>query len=333
MIPWPMNLLTRQAGERRVLVNKPKEITPRSNLKIDHDDGMLKIVDPRKIRVHDIVVYPEVKEQGHFHYICRDFGGNYHVYGRRQNVDGNYTDIVDKFSEEFLPYLPHETVIGGELIWPGHPDSEVPTAIKDHPEELQFKAFCIPINKGKDLSDCTYIDSCRLLNQYLIPEMQVVRGSAIPLRSEKDVAVVLQNLIVEAKKKKIEGWVLKEAGNSGWWKIKGVKEADVFVTGCKVSKSDTQFGMVTSVTIGCMGPEGVVDMGAVTGFDLYEKNQMTEAYRTKRRFGNQFEIKYHGRVLRVVYQEIAGKGKLKHGVFDGWRDDKIDIDCPLSQFE
>lgn len=330
--PWPMDILTRDAGDRRVLINKPNEITPRSNMKRDPEDGMLKIVDPDKIKICNCTVYPEIKEQGHFHYICRDFGGNYHIYGRRQNVNGTYTDLYDELDQLVLPHLPHETVIGGELIWPGHPDSEVPTAIKSFGNELVFKAFSIPIHKGALLHNASYEMSTGLLNQYFHPEMQVYRGTPIKLGSKRDTAIVLQNLLVEAKKKKIEGWVLKQYGNLGWWKIKGLREADVFITGCKVSKSDTQYGLITSVTIGCMGPDGVIDMGSVTGFDLYEKGKMTTAYRQKKRFGNQFETEYHGRVLRVVYQEIAGKGKLKHGVFDGWRDDKIDRDCMMEQF-
>lgn len=334
LINWPMDILTRNSGSKRVLINKPNEITPRSNLKKDPNTGMLKVLDPEKIKICNCTVYPEHKEQGHFHYYCRDFGGNYHIYGRRQNVNGTYTDIYDELDRLILPEIPHDTVIGGELIWPGHPDSEVPTAIKNYGNELRFKAFSIPIHKGTLLQHVSYDCSSGLLNQYFHPELQVFRGTPIKLGSKQDTAIVLQNLLVEAKKKKFEGWVLKQSGNLGWWKLKGLCEADVFITGCKASNSETQSGMITSVTIGCLGQDGkVVNMGSVTGFNLYEKSIMTNAYYSKKRFGNCFQDKYLGKVLRVVYQEIAGKGKLKHASFDGWREDKIDIECTMDQFQ
>ena len=64
-----------------------------------------------------------------------------------------------------------------------------------------------------------------------------------------------------------EGLVLKMKAYDKWWKIKTIREADVFVTGFKVSKSETRFGLITSVCIGALNADGdIVDMGRVSGF-------------------------------------------------------------------
>lgn len=329
--PWPMGLLTRDAGERRVLFVKPNDITPRSNIRPD-SNGILRIVDIDKVKLHDTIVVPETKEQGHFHFYCRNEDGEYAVYGKRQNVDGYYTDIYDNLKDMCLPGLPKETVAAIELVWPGHPDSKVPTAIKEHPEELRMKALGIPIYQGALLFGPTslpYNRARRLMQNILPPECIVESFQPVELGDKFQSAKVLESLLALAREKGIEGYVLKERGYDGWWKLKGIREADVFVTGFKISKSDTQYGMVTAVSISCYKGDEEIDMGSVTGFDLDTKQEMTDAYE---KYGPDEDNEFYRRCLRVLYQEVAGKGKLKHGFFDGWRDDKGPFQCKWEQF-
>lgn len=324
--PWPMDVLTKASGDGRKLITKPIDITPRDNIRPD-ENGTLRIVNCELIRVQDIVLYPEVKEQGHFHFFCND-QGTLAMYGKRLNTELSYPNIIDKLGAVKLPYIPTDTVYATELIWPGHPDTEVPTAIKEHPEELKVVVLGMPIYRGRLMTDASYTYAREKLYENC-EDFLVKRFPALELGSKQHVAAVMEMYLEDTRRLKIEGIVLKEKAYSGWWKLKGVKEADCFITGCKVSKSETQFGLVTSVTIGVLKDEDgeVIEMGSVTGFSLDEKRKMTDSYRA-----GKFDNDYIGKTLRVLYQEIAGKGKMKHGFFDGWRPDKDLMECKADQF-
>lgn len=331
--PWPMGPLTRDAGERRQFIVKPIDVTPRSNIRPD-GKGILRIVNIDKVKIHDCICVPEVKEQGHFHLYCRDADGSYHVFGRKQNVNGYYIDIWDKVQTcDFTRQgLPKETVVAGELVWPGNPDSKVPTAMKDCPEVLKFRAFGIPIFQGAYLfgpTSQTYRKGRQLLKNILPPEMLVEHLNPVEFGDAFHSAKVLENLLQLSRQKSIEGFVLKEFAYDRWWKVKGIREADVYITGFKVSKSETQYGLVTAVKIAVREGESEVDMGSVTGFDLETKREMTNALHN---YGESGQNPFMNRVLRVCYQEITGKGKLKHAFYDGWRDDKNFTECEQEQF-
>jgi len=332
--PWPMDILTIESGERRKIINSVKDITPRSNIKPDNN-GILRIINNDLIKLSDTVVYPEVKEQGHFHFYCRDKNGDYKMFGRKQNVNGYYIDIYNKLSDMKLPGIPKETVISIELILPNRPDCQVPTAIKECPAELKIKALGIPIFNGVNLTKNPHIldynKSRKILSNILPPEMLCESYSSIELGDKFNTAKILEDFLQKAKEKNIEGWVFKEKGYSGWWKLKGLREADVFITGFKVSESDTQYGLITAVEISCFNKnKNRIGMGSVSGFNMYQKDLLTKEFQ---RVGDSPENKYIGKVIRVVYQEIAGKGKMKHGFFDSWRDDKHFTECSIEQFE
>jgi hypothetical protein len=321
-----MDVLTKASGDGRKLITKPIDITPRDNIRPD-ENGDLRIVDCELIRIQDTIVYPEVKEQGHFHFFCND-QGTLSMYGKRLNVDFQYPNIIDKLNEVKLPKIPTDTVYATELIWPGHPDTEVPTAIKDHPEELKIVVLGMPIYKGRLMTNEKYTFARTILKDNC-EDFLVERFCVCAIGSKRQAATIIEGYLKEIRRIGIEGIVFKEYAYSGWWKLKGIKEADCFITGCKVSKSETQFGLITSVTIGVLKDEDgeVIEMGSVTGFSLDEKRKMTDAYNR-----NKFDSEYIGKTLRVLYQEIAGKGKMKHGFFDGWRPDKDYMECKADQF-
>jgi len=329
---FPMNLLTTEAGQNRKLVVKPVDVTPRVNIRPD-DKGVLRVVDVDKIKISNTTIYPEVKEQGHFHFYSRDAVGSYGMYSKRQSVDGSYPNIIEKLADTRLPGIPKETVVAIELIYPDHPDCMVPTAIKECPDKLEVRGLGVPIYKGKvhlGRTSLSYTLGRRILSTIFPPELIVQNLRPIELKDKFHTAEVIKDLLEEARRDRIEGYVLKEMAYDKWWKLKGIREADVFITGFKVSESDTQYGLVTAVSIGVYDNNGeVVDVGSVTGFNMEDKKAMTAEYD---RHPELSKNNYVGRVIRVMYQEIAGKGKLKHGFFDAWRDDKSKPDCSINQF-
>lgn len=335
-IQWPMNVLTRPAGENRKLQVHPKELVSRSAIRRDVN-GKFKSIPLSEIKLMKeigtdprsrLTLYVEVKQQGHRHFYCRDFGGRYHMYGRRLNVGGEYPDLISKIENDMtLPDIPRETVIDCELIWPGHPDSEVPTAIKECPEELRMVAFGAPIVLGE-----TYLNEDSLsykkgrvgLIELIGQEFIIKKGFPIIFTPENASENIIR-LLEEADIACIEGWVLKQESYYGWWKLKGISEADVFVTGFKISESETRYGMVTAVVIGVYNEKtkSIINVGSVSGFDEDAMHCMTRAYKKYETADNPYYLK----VLRVQYQELTNKGNLKHAFFDGWRDDKDWKDC------
>ena len=333
MIDWPMNLLTRPAGESRKLLIHPDKLLSRQCMRRDKN-GVMRINDIEAIKLFKnkalpVKVYYEIKQQGHRHFYCRDSRGNYHLYGRRLNVEGEYPDIMPKLlGYGIFPndHIPTETVIDCELIWPGHPDTDVPTAIKDCPDKLKMVAFAIPILHGRNLFQNkfrSYREGRHYLVENLDPKYIIGKNPSLYL-SEDLIIDNLEYLLAKAEMYGFEGWVLKEFAFSGWWKLKLVNEKDVFVIGFNKSESDTRYGMITSVKIGILKGKEILDIGNVSGFDEEQMDEMTKAY--SRATDTEYNPFYH-RVLRVQYQEIASKGKLKHAFFDGWRDDKSWKEC------
>lgn len=328
-VPWPMNIMTREAGEHRKLITHPKKIVDRRYISPEGE-----CIEPSKILIPDGEYYVEVKEQGHFHIYARDEWGIYTLYGRRQGVDGNYNDVYNAIRDSVpMPEIPKCSAIAVELIWPGHPDSSVPTAIKDCPHLLEIVALGIAIYDGHiyQENNISYLKSRSILE-----EIFGVAGCAhlLDMREvdQRNKGQVISNLLHEAKCLGIEGFVLKRYAYDEWWKIKGIAEADVFITGFKVSDSDTYRGMVTAIEIGVYSNDGekIIDMGNVSGFSDDEKSAMTTAYQL---YGTDESNPYIFKVLRVTYQERSSRGKLKHGFFNAWRTDKDETDCTEDQFD
>lgn len=330
---WPMSILTRASGEKdRKLLVHPKECIKRSGIRRNEEDK-LKIVEERAIKIKPGTYFIEEKEQGHRHFYCRDADGVYHIYGRRLNVNRTYSDLMQKLRGVPLPTLPKETVVDMELIWPGHKDAEVATAIKNCPEELRMKAFALPIYEGKNqmLNNSLSVEEGReqLIETVGEDNVCTLRGS-VELSDDNKV-LELECMLRMIEEDEIEGFVLKEKSCDGWWKLKGINECDVFVVGFEISVAETKAGLVTRVYVACTNENGeVVGMGKVAGFNNEEELNLTRAYSD---YGHSLENPYMFRTLRVVYQEVASRGKMKHGYFDGWRDDKAWNSCSIEQFE
>ena len=325
---WPMNILTRASGEKnRVLLVHPKPAVERKGIRRDKD-GILRIIDPKAIKIKLGTYYPETKEEGHRHFLARDKKGKYTCFGRRLNVQKTFTDIYPKIKNMEHPDLPLDTVLDFELIWPGHPDSEVVTAIKECPEQLRCRCFGLPIFKGENkIGNSTYQEGRNNLLSFISKRNITKRYTKIVLTEDNKVSI-LEKYLNSAEYLGIEGFVLKSQHYGGWYKLKGINEADVFVSGFKVSDSDTRAGMITAIQASVMKGDKEVVVGKVSGFDMDQMKVMTTAYNR-----TNDENPYLGKVLRIIYQDIAGKGGLKHAFFDCWREDKNLEDCKFEQFK
>jgi hypothetical protein len=324
-----MDILTKPVGEKdRRLIVHPKPAVEREAIRRNQNTGRLEITNPDLIKIKPGTYYPEVKEAGHRCLYCRDKDGQYHVYGRKLNVKLTYTDIYPKLLKSHLAQItiPKESVLDLELVWPGHPDSEVATAIKECPEKLIPKIFAAPIWEGDELfgeKSLSYVAGRQILFDAIENQSFLTRRAhPVMVGGPAFSANNLASLLNTAEKFNIEGWVLKGASCDQWWKLKGAKELDAFITGFKISDAETRKGLVTALYIGLYYGDKVVELGSCAGLNLELMEKITANQK-----------KYLNRVIRVQYQEVAGKGKLKHGFFDCFRDDKNKESCTVEQLK
>lgn len=335
MAQWPMDMLTVESGSKRKLRCHPKKIVKRED--VLYKNGAQVVSESAissSVPLHQ-EFNVETKLQGHRYFYCRG-EEQYHLFSRRENVDGEFTDAGVKFpylrlgKDEQFPELAPMTCLDGELIWPGHPDSAIPTALTDCPDQLKYVPFAMPFLRGVDLRDPghnNYTRVRRYINSHIMPV--VTLEAVFTASNRKALAAELTSFLNKAKLEKVEGFVLKTHHYSGWFKLKGILEADVFVISFVSSDSDTRNGLITSVEVGAYDGDKIVHMGRVSGFDFEEQTQMSMAYN---RHGLTNRNPYYRRALRVLFQEMASRGKMKHGFFDCWRNDKDAEACSMEQF-
>jgi len=329
---WPMYLLTRPVGEKdRTLLVHPKPAVDRKAIKKDGDKI---VIDEKGIKLKKFkTLNVEEKSAGHRNFLCRNLEGNYCCFGRRLNVKNEYTDIWPKICKMDYPEIPKETVIDFELIWPGHPDSEVTTAIVECPEELKMRCFAVPIYKGHIQildSSLSYTEGRLQLLELVGKENCTNRYGTI--ENNFDLRKNLEKYLNYAQKNSLEGFVLKEESCKGWYKLKIADEADVFIMGFKISNAETRKGMVTAVKVGVMKDNKPTYIGNVSGWNLVEMNLMTTAYNMMKITGK--ESSYIHQVIKIQYQEMASQGGLRHAFRceNPFRDDKNWQSCNWEQF-
>jgi len=321
---WPLNILTRPVGQKdRALLVHPKAAVDRAVIRRDKNHKLY-ITDKSGINIPDDTYIPEEKAQGCRHFFCHDGEGKYHIYGRRLNVNLSYTDIYPKILMKMpQPDIPPWTVIDFEMIWPGHPDSEVTTAIKECPEQLRMKCFALPIYRDniliKEKSEA-WMEGRRRLESIVGKENCTKYWKPLIIAGEKKQSI-LEALLNMAEQQHQEGYVLKVMACDGWWKLKSIKELDAVIIGFKISNADTRKGMVTALHIGLYDENGKIkSMGSCSGLNLELMNEITNN-----------KEKYIGKVIRIIYQEIAGQGLLKHAYYDCIREDKNSESCTMEQ--
>lgn len=332
MFEFPMDKLTVTTGKNRKLLVKPDSALKRDGITLAGDTFT---VNPATVKLKPGKYYIETKEQGHFHFYAKDADGQCSFYSKRETVDGDYRNLweITNFRtaiQRILPFIPNETAIAVELIWPGHQDSQVPTAIKECPEELRVRALAVAINEGEMImgTDTPYAKGRRILRNYFDKQDMVELHGMIVVDDKENTALQLEKLLAKAKKEGIEGFVLKRHHYLHWYKVKGIQECDAFVTGFKRSTSETYDGLVTSLLIGMYDGEEIKQVGRVSGLNDVLKFDITQSLN---REGRGETNPYMNRVLRVTFQEVTVNGNIKHGFFDCWRDDKNAHECSVEQ--
>jgi ATP-dependent DNA ligase len=229
------------------------------------------------------------------------YGRNLDVVGQRKNWWNNLPDHIKSLAKDFP--------IDGELIWPGHEATDVPTAMKAVNPELRFIGF-------------------RLANIELPPHEHTLRIQPLGITVPKLLALsYLDNRTVkdmDLKRMAIanswEGFILKEKYTvPTWWKFKVEDSYDLVImdiTWPTAGKYKTK-GWIKSLKCGSHVKGELVEIANVSGMKEDVRSKISE--------------KDIGRVIEVKANLFASKGKLKHPRFIRWRDDKNAKDCEINR--
>lgn len=205
--------------------------------------------------------------------------------------------------------LPPLTSLDGELYVPGKPCTDVVSHRKERSTELRFIPFAMPVIQNTYCyeDDIDEIDAKILSWTGIEP---VERHLFFPEDTQ-------EKFLDLANRLAIEGFVLKKGHYHDWWKVKRTKTLDAVVMDLKEG-NNSNAGKYSSVVIGLYDGTELKELTAIgMGFthaqiDLLGKNDI-------------------GRVVEIEYQSVASQGKLQHGRFLRWRDDKPAIECLWSQ--
>lgn len=279
-----------------------------------YDDRLISIYRPCDYsykRAYDCPYYSEEKHNGRWVRFTNLGGGPLRAHGHRQNDMGHLTYID---CSALRVDLPPETVVDGELVWPGHFATEVITALKECPEALQFHAFSVPVLQSTDLTGYEYIEARKLVAQYF-PLPSIIKRFETRPDLDEALAAVLPNT---------EGIVLKGCWYSDWWKVKPLHDIDVVVTAIQYGTAGKWAGLPHSIRVGVYCNGRLCDLGTVGIFKNGPKLHSHEIILAL----TEGDV---GRVCQVEYQAVTSGCKLQHAKFIDWRDDKPAEACTKDQ--
>lgn len=246
----------------------------------------------------------EQKLSGHRILVKKGF-----AYGRSPDSIGVWRNKWDKLPPH-IQNIALDEWLDGELIWPGHDDSELVTGWNEHPAELKYIAFALP-EQYETLYPHQHLDSI------------ASKGIAVPVTHEfperpryRDVWEDLKvELNEKAKACGLEGWVAKEELKYPiWWKLKVTRTYDLIMTGWNISTRGKHKGQCKSIQGSVLGEQGeYIEIANVSGMNDEIRYGVTDS-----------DI---GRVFEVEANLLAGQGRLRHPRFLRWRDDKVATEC------
>ena len=198
----------------------------------------------------------------------------------------------------------------GELYLPGGQATDVPHALKQNPQVLDFAPFAsvyLPVGLGipetvQSLKNATGIESPQVLSKHGFQLYDKYNGWNV------------ERLHKMAANRGYEGWVLKEGNLLMWYKLKVERTVDCVVSDIIDGKGQ-YCGMVGALVLSLEGEE----IASAGGMTLEERSAMSS--------------RDVGRVCEVAYQCVGKQGRLRHPRFVRWRDDKPAADCTLDQLE
>lgn len=230
------------------------------------------------------------------------------AYGRNKNVMGRYKNRWNNLPDH-IKSLAQDFPVDGELIWPGHDATDVPTALKAVNPELQFIGF-------------------HLTDSYLTPKDHWKAVGDLGIKRPKILipcyytleAFDIASLILRAEHDNVEGYILKERYTvPTWWKLKVEDTYDLIVTGITwptAGKYKTM-GWIKSLQCSTYINGVLTEVAHVSGMKENIRSKISE--------------KDIGRVVEVKANLLASQGRLKHPRFIRWRDDKNATECTLDR--
>jgi hypothetical protein len=197
--------------------------------------------------------------------------------------------------------LPPFSSLDGELYVPGGTCGDVATALANE-APIKFTPFAVP-----------YFDNCCCFENSVMwaqAMCNTLLGMDFPLTitdsRNKD------ELLAEADKLAIEGWVLKSKNYIGWWKLKRIHTIDCFVTGFKDGKGKFA-GQCGALIVSANIDHEIVEVASISGMDDSTRQSISQ--------------KDINRVCEVKYQAVGAGSRLVHPRFVRWRDDKPMAEC------
>ncbi len=286
-------------------------------MKITVSPKMALAMRPKKVKEFKgkkPVQWAQVKENGYFVSIMVDRRKKRWAIGKKE-------DYWPELSENptigpLFRSVPPNTVIDGELFLPGGRATQVITAIKKRDPALTFKAFAVPVLRAVDYRTMYFDEAMGLLeaNGFKVPEWE-----EISLWEDDLIDFYLERAVEQ----EIEGFVLKNAHYSEWYKVKPDKTVDLVITGVKWSDSTNWMGYVGAILCSAYDKDGeLVEVCSTSGMTMDVREDITDMEEAG---------ELVGKVVEVKYQEVESHGRLQFPRFQRFRDDKPAEDCKLEQ--
>lgn len=213
--------------------------------------------------------------------------------------------------------VPKLTSVDCEVIVQGGTSTDVPTALRDKKTPLVICPFAIPVINGVTFHNLDLEDVEKHLDDWLQSDYD---GIILPelFTNVEDDRDYLERF---ARDLKIEGWILKSANYTDWYKLKLENPVDAVVTGI-VPGQGKYSGSIGALLVSVRQGKRWVEIASVSGMTDAEREKMTRMYQRK---------KLLGKVCEVKYQQVTPGKRLRHPRFKRWRSDKEANACTIDQ--
>ncbi len=257
-------------------------------------------------------MYVQEKFDGHRMAMFKQPDGSVKAFGRKVRDD---LEMLEKYPrlaahplvQWFQKEAPVLSSVDCEIYVPDGRVSEVKTALLDEELPLGIKVFAAPFWGGKDFG--------KLLPTYIaqhVPEPFRVETYKLDADTQcKSTMLATANLLG------YEGYVLKQNNYANWWKVKVTHTVDCVVTGVIEGKG-RNLGLIGSLECSVYDPDGNLNVIGNVGSGLTDDMRIE--------FIDDDPV---GKIVEVEYQALGTNGKVVHGRFIRFRDDKPQHECTL----